>query len=61
LAQVLDTNFEIGKMMLLNCILILQKTPFPPRYATSWQQTYTLMQVRKMLKRQRKLKKMDND
>jgi hypothetical protein len=32
-------------MMLLNCILILQKTPFPPRYATNWQQTYTLMQV----------------
>ena len=30
--------------MLLNVILILQKTPFPPRYATSWQQSYTLMQ-----------------
>ena len=30
--------------MLLNVILILQKIPFPPRYATAWQPAYTLMQ-----------------
>jgi len=45
LPQVLDTNFDIGKFILVNCVLILQKTPFPPRYATAWQQGYTLMQV----------------
>ncbi len=34
LGQVLDYNFPIGDSMLLNCILILQKIPFPPRYLT---------------------------
>ena len=44
LPQVLDNNFSIGKLLLLNTILILQKIPFPPRYATAWQHAYTLMQ-----------------
>ena len=44
LAQVLDNNFSIGRVILLNTILILQKIPFPPRYATTWQHAYTLMQ-----------------
>ena len=44
LPQVLDNNFAIGKLILLNTILILQKIPFPPRYSTTWQHAYTLMQ-----------------
>ena len=44
LPQVLDNNFAIGKLILLNTVLILQKIPFPPRYATTWQHAYTLMQ-----------------
>ena len=45
LPQVLDYNYQIGENMILSCILILQKIPFPPRYAaTSWQQAHTLMQ-----------------
>ena len=44
LYQVLDNNFKIGEQMLLNVILVLQKIPFPPPYATSWQSGYTLMQ-----------------
>ena len=44
LSQVLDNNFSIGRVILLNTILILQKIPFPPRYATTWQHAYTLMQ-----------------
>lgn len=44
LPQVLDNNFAIGKLMLVNVILIMQKIPFPPRYATTWQHAYTLMQ-----------------
>ncbi len=44
LSQILDYNFAVGDSMLLNSILILQKIPFPPRYATSWQQAHTLMQ-----------------
>eukprot|EP00094_Tigriopus_californicus_P000131 TCALIF_00127-PA protein Name:"Similar to UNC79 Protein unc-79 homolog (Homo sapiens)" AED:0.02 eAED:0.04 QI:0/0/0/0.66/0.5/0.33/3/0/2591 len=43
LPQVLDYNFEMGKKILLNSILILQKIPFPPRHASSWQ-NQTLMQ-----------------
>ena len=44
LPQVLDYNFGVGEGILLNCILILQKLPFPPRHATSWQHAHTLMQ-----------------
>ena len=48
LPQVLDNNFIMGRYLLLNTILILQKIPFPPRYATSWTQAYTLMQEKYM-------------
>ena len=44
LPQMLDYNFAMGETLLLNIILILQKLPFPPRYASSWQQSHTLMQ-----------------
>jgi hypothetical protein len=44
LPQMLDYNFAMGEANLLNTILILQKLPFPPRYASSWQQSHTLMQ-----------------
>ena len=44
LPQMLDYNFALGETLLLNTILVLQKLPFPPRYASSWQQSHTLMQ-----------------
>ena len=44
--QVLDNNYDIGEYMLLNVVLILQKTPFPPRHASSFvmTQSYNLTQ-----------------
>ena len=44
LPQMLDYNLALGETLLLNTILVLQKLPFPPRYASSWQQSHTLMQ-----------------
>ena len=42
LQQVLDSNYVMGEIMLLDCILILQKTPFPR--LTSWQHQSFMMQ-----------------
>ena len=44
LPQVMDNNFGIGNYLMANIVLILQKSPFPPRYAANWQPTYSLLQ-----------------
>ena len=45
LAQVMDNNFPIGNLLIPNIVLILHKSPFPPRYAANWQPTYSILQV----------------
>ncbi len=44
LPHVLDNNYDVGKAMLTSCVLILQKIPFPPRYATFWLHGNALLQ-----------------
>ena len=39
LPQVMDNNFAIGNFLISNIVLILGKSPFPPRYAANWQPT----------------------
>ena len=40
----MDNNFPVGNQLLTNIVLILQKSPFPPRYAANWQPTYSILQ-----------------
>lgn len=44
LPQVMDNNFMIGNLHIANFIMILQRSPFPPRYAANWSPTYSIMQ-----------------
>ena len=41
--QVMDNNFPIGNFLISNIVLILQKSPFPPRYAANWQPTHSIL------------------
>ena len=43
LPQVMDNNFSIGNFLISNIVLILQKSPFPPRYAANWQPTHSIL------------------
>lgn len=43
LPQVMDNNFGIGNLLISNIVLILQKSPFPPRYAANWQPTHSVL------------------
>lgn len=44
LPQVMDNNFALGNLLVSNIVLILHKSPFPPRYAANWQPTYSILQ-----------------
>jgi hypothetical protein len=44
LPQVMDGNFPIGNLLITNIVLILHKSPFPPRYAANWQPTFSILQ-----------------
>ena len=43
LSQVLDNNFSIGNFLISNIVFVLQKSPFPPRYAANLQPTHSIL------------------
>ena len=40
----MDNNFSIGNLHITNFVLILQKSPFPPRYAANWQPALSILE-----------------
>ena len=44
LSQVMDNNFMIGNLHISNFVMILQRSPFPPRYAANCSPTYSIIQ-----------------
>ena len=39
-----NKTFLVGNLHISNFVMILQRSPFPPRYAANWIPTYSIIQ-----------------